>query len=501
MDAIKEANEGLPEGLKAGQLIKIPVMGGANEPQIQYDRASSETHTVVKGETPYSVAKLYGLSISDIYEANPGTENGLKIGQVLVIPSKTSEQKDSNNNDVSSGSSSNYTSESTNGQRYQDDIPSGFDHFWSGLQFGSHQEFRTLSPSRMANVALLLPLGSEEKPSQYYLDFYRGFLIGLEQVRMSGHSVELNLFNTARRIERVESIIQSGELNQADLVVGPVYEDELSLVVSALQEKGTPIVSPLENLTHTSSSSVFQMSPLPTAKYNKVRDLFNGSRRVVIISADEVDGRFDAEVRGMLREGTRVVSHKYIYEHQSVVAKRAASGSPSPSDLTYLLRGKEKTVIVITAKKDVDVDRILTALASAKLSLVDRSQSVVPFVTLVNNSWSRSKTIDKTLFFKNNVTMLSKYYSYRSDDKIRNFDKLFVMEYNSLPSPYAYRGYDAAVVFVPALYGGIETGLEGISFEPLMTPYIFRKVGSSGVHKNTQWVKINYNDDYTITIE
>jgi ribosomal protein L10 len=247
------------------------------------------------------------------------------------------------------------------------------------------------------------------------------------------------------------------------------------------------------------------MSPSPASKYDKVRDLFNGSKRVVIISAESVDKEFEAEVRAMLKEEAKVVEHKYIYEHQSVIdkraAERAANGTYSPSDMTPLLRGKEPTVIVITAKNEVDVDRILTAIASAKMSLSGRSQRVAPFVVFGNNRWNRYRSMDKSLFFKNNVTMLSTYYAGRSEAKIRAFDKRFVEEYSSLPSPYAYRGYDAAVVFVSALYGGLDTGLEGVLSMPLLTPYVFDAGSSSGVRKNNQWIRVNYNSDFTITTE
>jgi ABC-type branched-subunit amino acid transport system substrate-binding protein len=438
---------------------------------------------------------------------------GLKTGQTIVIPSKSTEseplkQEVAQVAEPIVAEVANVEVPQTETQQVpseQDVLQLVFDQILSDLRLKSNQPFRTLLPGSRAEVALLLPFGSEEKPSQNYLDFYRGFLMGLDSVRMSGHSINLNIFNTAHNHERVETIINSGALHQADLVVGPIYEDELLPVATALQQRGTPIVSPLANLTQTSAPTVFQMSPPPSTKYDKVRGLFDGSKRVLIISASGVDHEFDAEVRSMLKEGAKVVEHKYIYEHPSVIEKRAderaANGTYSPSDMTPLLRGKEPTVIVITANNEVDVDRILTALASANISLTARSQRVVPFVVFGNNRWNRYRNIDKSLYFTNNVTMLSTYHARRSDAKIRNFDKRFVEEYSTLPSLYAYRGYDAAVLFVSALYGGLDVGLEGMLSMPLLTPYIFESDAATGVRKNNQWVKVNYNSDFTITTE
>ena len=264
------------------------------------------------------------------------------------------------------------------------------------------------------------------------------------------------------------------------------------------------------------------MSPSPTMKLNKVRPLFDGSKRVVIISTDNVDKEFDAEVRSMLKDTSYVVEHKYIYEHPSIIEKREkerekererlrAEGvpdslmmiddTPSPSDMAPLLSGDEPSVIVITADNEIEVDRILAAVASANIALTARSQKVVPFVVYGNNRWNRYRNIDRAILFTNNVVMLSTYHARRSEPKIRAFDKRFVEEFGALPSLYSYRGYDAAVVFVKSLYGAIETALEGEYTMPLLTPYVFEADDKTGIHINNQWIKVNYNSNYTITTE
>ena len=524
IEEITSANQVLSEGLKVGQRIKIPVKSAVADAQ-QPATASAKTHKVAKRETLYSLAKRYDVTIDELCEANPGLKKGLKAGQVIVIPQKK-EQKVEKVEVAQVATPTPEPAQTTpvepqsEQKKSEQKTATIYEQIISDWQSKSTQPFRTLLSGNRAEVALLLPLGSEEQPSQNYLDFYRGFLMGLDSVRMAGHSVNLNLYNTAHNHERVSAIIASGELNKADLIVGPIYEDELIPVAAALQSKGTPIVSPLANLTQTTSNSVFQMSPSPTSKLDKVRSMFDGSKRVVIISTDNVDKEFDAEVRSMLRDTSYVVQHKYIYEHPSIIEKREkereklrekmlAEGldittldeTPSPSDMSPLLQGNEPTVIVITADNEVEVDRILAAIASANISLTARSQRVAPFVVFGNNRWNRYRNIDRSIFFTNNVTMLSTYHARRSDAKIQAFDKRFVEEFGALPSLYAYRGYDAAVVFVKSLYGTMETGLEGVLSMPLLTPYVFEENNATGVRINSQWIKVNYNSNFTITTE
>ena len=97
--------------------------------------------------------------------------------------------------------------------------------------------------------------------------------------------------------------------------------------------------------------------------------------------------------------------------------------------------------------------------------------------------------------------MLSTYHAHRSDERIKTFDRGFVGEFGALPSLYAYRGYDAAVLFVKSLYDAMETGLEGVRTMPLLTPYAFDTNNLTGIRINNQWIKVNYKSNFTITTE
>ena len=57
------------------------------------------------------------------------------------------------------------------------------------------------------------------------------------------------------------------------------------------------------------------------------------------------------------------------------------------------------------------------------------------------------------------------------------------------------------MVFIKSLYGAMETGLEGAHSMPLLTPYTFETDATSGVRINNQWIKVNYNSNFTITTE
>ena len=50
-------------------------------------------HTVNKGQTLYSISRLYGITVEDIIKMNPESATTLSVGQQLIIPSKTKENE------------------------------------------------------------------------------------------------------------------------------------------------------------------------------------------------------------------------------------------------------------------------------------------------------------------------------------------------------------------------------------------------------------------------
>ncbi len=69
-------------GTLFGQTVKIPV-----STDIQTRNGKQfYVHTVQKGQTLYSIAKAYHVSLDDIYYANPGTRQGIRVGQKIWIP-------------------------------------------------------------------------------------------------------------------------------------------------------------------------------------------------------------------------------------------------------------------------------------------------------------------------------------------------------------------------------------------------------------------------------
>lgn len=82
VDTIKHDNLNVHDAIQPNQYIKIRI-----EDNVQKTKQQYIYHTVVKGDTPFNLSKRYNTTIDIIYQLNPTAELGIKIGQVLKIPS------------------------------------------------------------------------------------------------------------------------------------------------------------------------------------------------------------------------------------------------------------------------------------------------------------------------------------------------------------------------------------------------------------------------------
>jgi len=89
IDAIKQENPTLANGLQKGQTLRIPFGGDITaQPQsaaAQEVSYTSITHRVVAGETLFSIAKLYNVSVPDLKNWNNLESNTISLNQELMV--------------------------------------------------------------------------------------------------------------------------------------------------------------------------------------------------------------------------------------------------------------------------------------------------------------------------------------------------------------------------------------------------------------------------------
>lgn len=492
IQTIVEDNAGLdPVHLRLGEriLIRKKQIGSEDEAgtQAQWEEyrqtlssvadAGFSYHIVRPGETFYSLARRFGIPEAELSRLNGGLKAAeLKAGAMLKVPKAAALpptiEADSVDTLLSAASES-----------YIDDRVEEI-------------EFRALRTSAPLNVALLLPLAVNGDANSNYLEFYQGFLLGLDSIRNRyGYSVNLSLYNTDRDSVKIRRIVESDPFAGVNLIVGPVYEEGLYPVIRFAEQHHVPVVSPLANITRMNSDVLFQLAPDPQRKYEKVADLVRGDKQVTLIYSESTDKDFEQEILTLLGDFP-YARHTYKYVHPT-----SSGPENSPSDLTPLLENDADNVFVILSDNEVEVDRILAAIASADTNLTSRGHTPPRFVVLGNAHWNRYNNLDRTMFFKDRVIFLSTYHAKRDSQNIVDFDRNYIRAFGALPTLYSYRGFDSAMIFCPGMYGDIEYDMEGRRYTPLQTSYLFGQGEGRHNHVNGNWTRVNYNKDFTVTIE
>lgn len=551
---ILQYNPSAGGGLKAGENVKIPFVTAVPEPKSERKlRRTFDSHTVAQGETLYAISRKYEIPIQTVIEDNPSLDpTNLRLGERILIRKKeigsedeagAKEQWEAYRNTLNSVAEEGYayhmvkpgetfyslsrrfgiTEEqlgTLNGGLKPADLKAGAIIKVPGspeeLAAGERQpadtvradsvpdlsadnrvkeiEFRALRRSATLDVALLLPMDAGT-PNPSYLEFYQGFLLGLDSVKTKyGYSVNVCLYNTARDAEKIREITESDAFRNTDLIIGPVYEEGLYPVIRFAEEHNVPVVSPLANITGMNSDVLFQMAPDPAHKWEKAAELVNGDRQVTLIYTESTDKEFEQEMLTLLGDSD-YKKHTYKYVHPS------ARTNSNSGDLTPLLDNGADNVFIVMSDNEVDVDRILAAIASADTNISSRGRTAPRFVVLGNTRWNRMNNIDRTMFFKDRVIFISTYHAKRDSQTILDFDSAYIRSFGSLPTLFSYRGYDAAVIFCPAMYNDIEYDMEGRSYTPLQTSYLFGQGEERHNHVNRSWMRVNYNSDFTITVE
>lgn len=542
-DEITANNPLTREGLRSGQVLKIPVKEEPVNPRRQ--SKLFDEHIARAGETAYSIARNYGISVTAIVEDNPGVDpTQLPIGQVLNIrrkamgetapaeverqweeyrdavnlvsdeytyhivkPGETiyslsrmfgvSQQQLKDANQLDDGLKANSiiripaapSPVTTGVQPAKEEPQSGItENYPQTDYFFREPRAREYRPGKTPHIALMLPLEvAETGVNNDFADFYRGALAALEDMKSAGHSLKMTLYNSGRSAEKVHQIVSTQAFSDIDLIIGPVYENALSPALQYAEAYNIPIVSPLASVKESDGQMLYQMAPDPSGKYDKLGSMLSGEKNIILVSSGAGDDHdFEREITGLLAGNTY---------------GRFTLGESSGS-VTSLIDWNRENVFVVLAGTELGVDKALASISSAYNNASRRADIRV----IGSSKWTQynSNSLDKTLFFKMNVCFVTSYYVNRSDKTVAKFETRFLETYGNFPSRSAYRGYDAVKLFGEALLQpgySFQSSLSAVNPVPLQMPYRF--IHKAGAHYmvNDQWALVCFQNDFNIVVK
>jgi len=344
-------------------------------------------------------------------------------------------------------------------------------------------------PARTSVIALLLPFGLDHLTSnpgysstglgQAYLalDYYQGFKLALDSLTGKGFNYKVQLFDTKGTIAQAHALANNPQVKTSDLIVGPVFADDLKAFTTTLITAHKPILSPLA----PSDPAVFKNASLITA-----------------IPPLEVHAWAAAQyaIKAFKPQWVFILKSGYSEENGYITPFKKAIDSLGKKHIAVrqltVVRGQLSSIIPqlsATGQNVFVVPSTSQQFLSVTLRTLDSLAAIYPVVVIGHPNWQKFAflSIDQLQRLNTYITGSDKV-NYKAT-ATTNFIDDYREAYHLEPSDYAIKGFDEGMYF-GALLGknaGELKGLDKDSFEGLHNSFNFTYKSGLG------WVNTHVN--------
>ena len=483
-------------------------------------------HTIERGQTVYSIAGMYNVSVDDIYRLNPESRKVIKVGAVLKIPQKSSsylyhtiqpqetlyglsQKYHMKGEDIIAANPGLSVQTFTIGKIIR--IPTNL--VTTPVQGGNEavNSSRTnsllsqVAPSNEVNiikVALLLPFGTVDTMVQktvqnQVVEYYEGFLLALGDLKKEGISINLQLYDTGSDTKKIPSILKRKEMKDIDLLIGGLSDDQIMLLSRFAKENNIPYVIPFTSSNEpVNNPDVYLINTPQPYMYSKASLAFinkYGRNSNVIIVSDETGAGNKKEFTDLLKQDL---------QDKNIGYKTVALGTNFYSDIMASLNRNQTNVVVPSDDSAETLSKLIPLLGSINESQPDISISLFGYPR-----WQAQSSKYSSDFFRLNTTFYTLFYADPTSQDIKDFYSAFYKWYtrvldNSFFPKYGILGYDMGMYFIRLIhtYGSpFYSHINDLKYRGLQTDFYFERLNNWGGFINTNMYLINYNPDYSIT--
>ena len=479
-------------------------------------------HTVERGQTVYSISKMYDVTVESIYQLNPGSDQYIQIGSQLKIPQSkqqiiyhTIEPKETlysvskkyniKGEDIISanpglsiqtfviGRTIRIPLDNVNTSSFSDSVPE---------EHTNELLFRTPAVNKVnaVNVALLLPFGTKEKTTADNLqskivEYYEGFLMALDSLKKKGISVNLQVFDIGNSAQYLKPLLQADDLKTAHLIIGGFSDEQIKLLSDFSHQFDIPYVVPFTPKSDEvlKNPYLFLINTPAGYLYTKASKAFLNKYRgynIIFLQDSSAD---KADFIQVLKNDLSAENITY----QTVVYSVRFS-----SELQSVLIAGKRNVIVPSSGKEF-LFKILPALTSLNQK-PEYNLSLFGYP-----EWQIYDLGDLSASLYNlNTTIYSNFYVNPNALETRDFYKKFVRWYNSPIKDYYPRfsmwGFDTGMFFIQLInqYGTtFESNINYLKYDGIQTNFYYQRVSNWGGFVNANVFFVNYNPDLSVTRE
>lgn len=441
MQNIIDANMGLTaDSFEEGKIIRIP-KGMTQKPEMV---VTYNLHKVQKGETAYSIAQLYNISIETLNQANPSLKTtNLKKGTLVKIP-KYSEKK------------------LTQNEIYVQEEKAG----------SLLRERSKINKVQTVKIGLLFPFSDQsDAQSSRFIEYIEGFLLAVEDFKEEGYSAEIYIFDTesGSSSKKLQGLLETEELKNLNVLIGGISQEQIGLLADFAKKRKIRYVIPFNSKNNDvlSNDYVFQMNTPQNYLYPMVTktfmNKFKNSKIIFIDSPTNDKADFITQLQSEINAS-------------GVLSSTVQLSDNTASDLAACLSSTQRNIIVPSSGALTTLGKLTTTLLAVKKDNPSVQLSLFGYPEWQTYNGQISDNLHKldTYFY-------SSFFVDNSQANAKRFSQRFNTKYgkpmlNVYPK-YGLLGYDTGNYFLNAVK------LYGTNFENHLSKYLNTTIQSAMAFK------------------
>lgn len=469
---ILNANPGLTDMIMAGQTIKIPA--DSSNPEIKKLSPCKQTHIVQKKETIYGISHLYNITEDELIVANPFLSNGkLKKGMELCIPYSQAEKQVHNQKQAE-------VIEKAEAKR-QESLVKYYD---------------------VIKIAVIAPFALDQEnksaDAKKAADFYKGILMAADTLKHKGISTE---FYTYEEIGSdgtgMTAILNKPMLKNCQLIIGPFKPANVEVVAKFAKENNITVVAPmaLKSTGLASNKNLFEVSApsqdIHSKVFSKFIDTYKGCN---IVFANVNDAKNNPEYNTKFKSALDAAGISYISLDMA---------STTNVVLKDTLNTQKPNVFIPSSGSEAAYTALTNAL-NTKLG-ADRANYKIRIFGYPE--WQTFLFRHKATSDIYGSTFYTTFFADPSSQKIKSFDAAYNNwfkhpQQKSFPK-YGILGYDIAQCFINAIHkNGSNFSAKTIgTYNGLQTSFNFVQRSEDSTPYNNSVKFVTYNTDGTYTVK
>ena len=472
--------EALKEGLKIGQMLVIPSKS-ALKPAVKTTVKAADKiiyHEVLPKETKYAIANKYGLTVEQLEQLNPEIVSGLPIGFKLIVSGTADKFNSKEQPKVA-------LTPKTIKIEYVAKSNKVFSKLIKSRTSQNAKELILLLPFNISKIEndSLNSVASKLKNDKFLnmtLDFYSGVLMAIDSAKVIGLNVNIRILDSeeTKNSSAIPALVQKNNLQNADAIIGPFYQTNVEKLAELVSSNNVSVISPLSKEMGKSFPNLYQSMPSNDNLRTAMFSYLNNKDGNTVAIIDLKKNT----VRDFFIKNKKQIKLVGFNEKGSIV-KDSLRKLFVKNKLNYVILDSQKTGVIL-------------ASTSALLGLMPEYQ--IQLVILEANP-----TLDFDEIDLNRLTKLKMLYPslVRENDtpEAKLFSAAFKKDNKVFPNQFATRGFDLTFDTMQRLSQDInfEETIENKATEQIENKFDYIKNSSDGYSNKGIYI-LYYDTDLTI---